>query len=104
MSIGPQNKLELFTGIPASNQQILLLNNENETDPIANLSDNSKALGFYSVRDWQVLKVRAVNGPRLSDERKINIVDFLGHRYQSVGIFHWPTDRCFPSREIRVDR
>jgi len=56
-----KNKLELFTGIPASNQQILVLNNENETDAVASLSDDSKPLGFYSPRDWQILKVIDTN-------------------------------------------
>ena len=53
----PQNKLELFTGIPVQNQRILLLNNEQDADPVNTLDDDSRPLGFYSVRDWQFLKV-----------------------------------------------
>ena len=53
----PQNKLELFTGIPVQNQRILLLNNEQDTEPVSVLDDDSRPLGFYSVRDWQALKV-----------------------------------------------
>ena len=56
-----QNKLELVTGIPAANQQIVLLNNEDDAEPIASLSDDSRPLGFYSVRDLQVLKVRVLD-------------------------------------------
>ena len=51
--------MELFTGIPVQNQQLLLLNNETDDQPIATLADNSRPLGFYSAHDWQVLKVRA---------------------------------------------
>ena len=35
----------------------MLLNNETETDALATLSDDSRPLGFYGVRDWQVLRV-----------------------------------------------
>lgn len=52
-----QNKLELFTGIPVQNQRILLLNNEQDTDPVQILDDDFRQLGYYSIRDWQVLKV-----------------------------------------------
>lgn len=52
-----QGKLELITGIPASNQVISLLNSQEDTRVIAELSDDSKPLGFYGLRDWQVLKV-----------------------------------------------
>ncbi|KIP02302.1 hypothetical protein PHLGIDRAFT_96132 [Phlebiopsis gigantea 11061_1 CR5-6] len=56
-----KNKLELFTGIPVHNQQILLLNNEEDANPVNVLNDDSRPLGFYSVRDWQVLKVVDTN-------------------------------------------
>ena len=52
-----QGKLELITGIPVSNQVISLLNSQEDTRVIAELSDDSKPLGFYGLRDWQVLKV-----------------------------------------------
>ena len=42
------------------NQQILLLNNEQDADHVNVLDDDSRPLGFYSVRDWQVLKVSIV--------------------------------------------
>ncbi|KAJ4000370.1 tubulin-folding cofactor B [Lentinula boryana] len=56
-----KSKLELFTGIPASTQLISVLNSEDDPTVVKQLSDNSKALGFYSLRDWQVLKVDDLN-------------------------------------------
>ncbi|KAI0343354.1 hypothetical protein BDW22DRAFT_1329384 [Trametopsis cervina] len=52
-----KNKLELVTGIPASNQQIAVYNNENDSEAVTSLSDDSKPLGFYNIREFQVLKV-----------------------------------------------
>lgn len=52
-----QNKFELFTGIPVQNQQIQLFNSEKDEEPIASLADDKRSLGFYGVRDWQVLRV-----------------------------------------------
>ena len=60
MFIAIQNKLEFITGIPAKNQQIVLYNSENDSDPITTLSDDTRPLGFYSIRDYQVLKVYRV--------------------------------------------
>ena len=51
-----KTKLESVTGIPVSAQQITLHNNEDDS-AIATLDDDSKPLGFYSLRDWQALKV-----------------------------------------------
>ncbi|KAF8159334.1 tubulin-folding cofactor B [Crassisporium funariophilum] len=56
-----KGKLELITGIPASNQVISLLNSESDPRLIAELADDSKPLGFYGIRDWQVLKVIDTN-------------------------------------------
>ncbi|KAG6805376.1 hypothetical protein H0H92_015657, partial [Tricholoma furcatifolium] len=56
-----KNNLELITGIPSSNQIITLYNSESDPTPVATLSDDSKQLGFYSVRDYQVLKVEDTN-------------------------------------------
>jgi hypothetical protein len=39
------------------NQAITLLNSENDSDAVASLGDDTKALGFYGVRDFQFLKV-----------------------------------------------
>ncbi|KAF8997866.1 tubulin-folding cofactor B [Cyathus striatus] len=54
-------KLELITGIPAANQSISLLNSDDDPNVLAILNDDSKQLGFYSVRDFQVLKVDDLN-------------------------------------------
>jgi len=43
------------------NQTITLLNSESDIEAIASLGDDSKALGFYGVRDFQVLKVYKQN-------------------------------------------
>lgn len=52
-----KGKLELITGIPVANQSISLLNSDSDPTVIAQLSDDSKPLGFYGVRSLQVLKV-----------------------------------------------
>ncbi|KAJ2932111.1 hypothetical protein H1R20_g4981, partial [Candolleomyces eurysporus] len=53
-----KGKLELITGIPARNQVITLLESESDPRVVASLDDDTKKLGFYGLRDWQVLKVR----------------------------------------------
>ncbi|PAV19778.1 tubulin-folding cofactor B [Pyrrhoderma noxium] len=60
-----KTKLESVTGIPVSAQQITLHNNEDDS-AIATLDDDSKPLGFYSLRDWQALKVSDTSPPGLS--------------------------------------
>ncbi|KAF5341125.1 hypothetical protein D9611_005858 [Ephemerocybe angulata] len=52
-----KNKLEPITGIPAGNQIITLLESEGDPRVVAALDDDSKKLGFYGLRDWQVIKV-----------------------------------------------
>ena len=59
MTLWPQAKLEVITGIPRANQIISLLESESDPRVIATLDDDSKKLGFYGLRDWQVLSVRA---------------------------------------------
>ncbi|KXN91104.1 Tubulin-folding cofactor B [Leucoagaricus sp. SymC.cos] len=56
-----KDKLEVITGVPASNQRILLLESENNPTVLAQLSDNSRELSEYGLRDWQVLKVEDTN-------------------------------------------
>ncbi|KAG6909785.1 hypothetical protein DXG01_015278 [Tephrocybe rancida] len=56
-----KDKLELITGIPASNQVISLYNSESDSNALATLSDDSKQLGFYGARDYQVLRVVDTN-------------------------------------------
>lgn len=46
-----------MTGIPVSNQIIKLYQNEDDTQPIAVLDDDSRPLGYYSVGSGQFLKV-----------------------------------------------
>ncbi|KAG6817313.1 hypothetical protein H0H87_010330 [Tephrocybe sp. NHM501043] len=56
-----KDKLELITGIPAANQIISLYNSENDPNAVATFSDDSKQLGFYGARDYQVLRVVDTN-------------------------------------------
>ena len=39
------------------NQLISVLSSEDATEPLVVLSDENRQLGFYGLRDWQVLKV-----------------------------------------------
>ncbi|PPQ70843.1 hypothetical protein CVT24_001050 [Panaeolus cyanescens] len=56
-----KGKLELITGVPAANQSLALLDSEATQHVVAELSDDSKPLGFYGARDWQVIKVTDTN-------------------------------------------
>jgi hypothetical protein len=55
-----QNKLELITGIPAANQAITLLASESDPRVLAQLTEDSRPLGYYGIADWQVLKVSKI--------------------------------------------
>ena len=52
-----QSKLELITGIPTGNQRLGIYASNEDTQALAVLDDDSKALGFYGLRDWQWIKV-----------------------------------------------
>ncbi|OJA11522.1 hypothetical protein AZE42_09434 [Rhizopogon vesiculosus] len=54
-------KLELITGIPVQNQKLSLHNSEDDPQIVAQLDDDTKQLGYYSVRDFQTLKVIDTN-------------------------------------------
>ncbi|KAH6915721.1 tubulin-folding cofactor B [Coprinopsis sp. MPI-PUGE-AT-0042] len=56
-----KGKLEVITGIPVSNQILSLLESESDPRVIATLDDDSKQLGFYGLRDWQVITVGDAN-------------------------------------------
>lgn len=56
-----KNKLEVITGIPVQNQSIAVHNSENDAEAQVILDDDSRPLGFYGVRDWQVLKITDLN-------------------------------------------
>ena len=80
-----QGKLELVTGIPVQNQSISVLSSEDATDPLVVLSDDTRQLGFYGVRDWQVLKVslRTLFGNLFPN------VSLAGRRFESCNIVYW---------------
>ena len=40
------------------NQEISILASESDPRVLADLTDDTKPLGFYGLTDWQVLKVR----------------------------------------------
>ena len=46
-----------MTGIPVQNQAISAFNTEGDTAPAAVLDDDSKPLGFYGLKDLQILQV-----------------------------------------------
>ncbi|KAF7370985.1 CAP-Gly domain-containing protein [Mycena sanguinolenta] len=56
-----KNKLELITGVPVANQAISIRNSLEDRTVVATLSDDSKPLGFYGLRDWHVLQVDDTN-------------------------------------------
>ncbi|PCH44550.1 hypothetical protein WOLCODRAFT_26847 [Wolfiporia cocos MD-104 SS10] len=56
-----KNKLELITGIPVPNQAIAVHDTEEDQTPVALLEDDSRPIGFYGVRDRQVLRVTDMN-------------------------------------------
>ncbi|KAJ7089808.1 tubulin-folding cofactor B [Mycena belliarum] len=56
-----KNKLELITGVPVANQAISIQTSVDDPTFVAALSDDSKPLGFYGLRDWHVLKVDDTN-------------------------------------------
>lgn len=65
--------MEVITGIPSSNQRIFHLESEShDAAVLAQLSDNSKTLSEYGLRDWQVLKVSD-----LREERFITMADWI---------------------------
>ncbi|KZP28675.1 hypothetical protein FIBSPDRAFT_908596 [Athelia psychrophila] len=56
-----KTKLESVTGIPVPNQEISLFNSDGDEEAIAVLGDDTKAIGFYGVRDFQTLKITDTN-------------------------------------------
>ncbi|EIW59769.1 uncharacterized protein TRAVEDRAFT_147895 [Trametes versicolor FP-101664 SS1] len=56
-----KNKLELITGIPVPNQEISVQASEDAPESLGVLADDSKPLGYYGIRDWQVLMVNDLN-------------------------------------------
>ncbi|KAF8586045.1 hypothetical protein K439DRAFT_1659938 [Ramaria rubella] len=60
-----KTKLESVTGIAVDSQRITLHDQGTEEDDsakvLAVLDDDRKSLGYYDVRDWQVLKVKDIN-------------------------------------------
>ncbi|KAI1790254.1 CAP Gly-rich domain-containing protein [Ganoderma leucocontextum] len=56
-----KNKLELITGVPVANQSISIFASDDAPEPLVELSDDSRPLGFYGVRDWQIVKVTDLN-------------------------------------------
>ncbi|KAL5492645.1 hypothetical protein ACEPAI_4092 [Sanghuangporus weigelae] len=61
-----KTKLEPITGIPVSAQRISVKNSEEDPSVVAILDDDNRLLGFYGIRDWQVLKVEDTSPPGAS--------------------------------------
>ncbi|KAJ7272649.1 CAP Gly-rich domain-containing protein [Mycena haematopus] len=56
-----KNKLELITGVPVANQAISIRTSLEDRTVVATLSDDTRPLGFYGLRDWHVLQVDDTN-------------------------------------------
>ncbi|KAG8927749.1 hypothetical protein FRC03_009046 [Tulasnella sp. 419] len=56
-----KTKLESVTGIPPDSQILTLYRDRDDTDAIRELDDDSKALGYYSLVDWMLIKVTDKN-------------------------------------------
>ncbi|KAI5123490.1 hypothetical protein M0805_008859 [Coniferiporia weirii] len=60
-------KLESVTGIPTAAQLIRVYDSEEENAaPVGALDDDERPLGYYSLRDWQILKVTDTSPPGVS--------------------------------------
>ena len=47
----------MITGIPVVNQRLALYESDEDKQPVIVLDDDAKTLGYYSPRDFQVLRV-----------------------------------------------
>ncbi|KAJ7623637.1 tubulin-folding cofactor B [Roridomyces roridus] len=56
-----KNKLELITGIPVANQAISILTSVDDPTVVATLTEDARPVGYYGLRDWNVLKVDDTN-------------------------------------------
>ncbi|KAI0050983.1 hypothetical protein FA95DRAFT_1535402 [Auriscalpium vulgare] len=56
-----KTKLELITGIPVANQRLAAYDADADAQPARVLDDDAQPLGFYGLRDFQVLKVEDTN-------------------------------------------
>ncbi|TFK48460.1 hypothetical protein OE88DRAFT_1634688 [Heliocybe sulcata] len=82
-----KGKLELITGIPVPNQAISVLNSETDAQAIGALDDDSKPLGFYGLRDYQVMNVADTNPSasftgQLSDVSQVQKFELSESEYQ----------------------
>ncbi|KZT20957.1 hypothetical protein NEOLEDRAFT_1139985 [Neolentinus lepideus HHB14362 ss-1] len=82
-----KGKLELITGIPVPNQAISVLNFETDAQVAGVLDDDSKPLGFYGLRDHQVLDVMDTNPSssftgQLSDVSQVQKFELSESEYQ----------------------
>ena len=97
LHISAQTKLEHITGIPIANQRISLLNAEDESTPVAILSDESKPLGFYGLTDFQTLQVRLFVFFSCKDINPNVFVVVVGGRYEPFNVFHRTVNWCLSS-------
>ncbi|KAF9016179.1 hypothetical protein BDZ89DRAFT_1104043 [Hymenopellis radicata] len=83
-----KGKLELITGIPVANQIIKLYNSENDPTVLAELSDDTKPLGFYGLRSLQLLKVDDLNPSatltgQLTDVSQVDKFELTNAEYEA---------------------
>lgn len=92
-----QAKLELVTGVPVQNQSISIQNSAGET--IAQLSDDTKQLGYYGLSALQTLNVRSIVA-FLGSLTRYQRIYASGDRHEPRHLVHRTAFRRFPSREI----
>lgn len=111
-------KLELITGIPVQNQKIVVENNDGQT--IAQLTDDSKQLGYYSLSNLQTLKVIDTNPStsftgQLSDTSNVEKFELSEEAYakrtdtvlaykqqHKMGRFAPPSESSSPAPQVNI--
>ncbi|KAI0057262.1 hypothetical protein BV25DRAFT_1452405 [Artomyces pyxidatus] len=81
-----KTKLELITGIPVDNQRVVVYDADDAPQPVGTLDDDEKQLGFYGLRDFQVLKVEDTNPSvtftgQLTDVSKVEKFEISDEQY-----------------------
>jgi len=80
------------------NQKISILASESDPRVLADLTDDTKPLGFYGLTDWQVLKVS--KGLTSFALLMVEVLVCVGDGYQSICELDRAVDRCYSSGEI----
>ncbi|KAJ7230648.1 tubulin-folding cofactor B [Mycena pura] len=116
-----KNKLELITGIPSANQAISIQNSLEDRTLVANLTDDTRPLGYYGLRDWHVLRVDDTNPStsftgQLTDVTQVDKFELTDEAYaertdtvlaykqrNKVGRFAPSIDTAKPASKVNID-